>query len=143
MSEQITWNSIFGLVGVVIGFVLSQLTDLMKNKRRKKLIKKAVIRELSIIKKTLSEGSKKGNKIPNAEFPLITETYDSVKVELASFLKPDSLAIVQRTYEEIKKLNSEGGGHLVIPPGLDHLYQFTNFDKVIAFVDDSITHLSS
>jgi len=105
------------------------------------VVKKAMINELSIIRKTLSDGRERGNKIPNAQFPLVTHTFDSVKVELASFLKPDSLAIVQRTYEEIRKMNSEGGGHIVIPPGLDHLYQFTNFDKVITLIDDSITRL--
>ena len=84
--------------------------------------------------------SKKKNKIPDERFPLITEAYDSVRVELASFLKPDSLAIVQRTYEEIRKMNLEGHGHIQIPPST-HLYQFTDFKKLIALIDDSVTRL--
>ena len=141
MSEQIPWSPILAVLGVVIGWGLSQLTDLVKNRHGKGTIKKALINELSITRKTLSDGKEKGNKIPNAQFPLLTQTYDSVKIELASFLKPDSLAMVQRTYEEIRKMNSEGGGHIILPPELVHLYQFTNFDKIISMIDDSLARL--
>lgn len=143
MSEQIPqipWNGILAIIGVGVGFLLSQLTDLIKNMRRKCVIKRALINELSIIRKTLDDGRKRENRISNEHFPLITETYDSVWIKLASFLKPDSLAVVQRTYQEIKKMNSEGGGHLVMI-GLDHLYQFTDFNKIIALIDDSVTRL--
>lgn len=143
MSEQIPqipWNGILAIIGVGVGFLLSQLTDLTKKMRRKSLIKKALINELSIIRKTLDDGRKRENRISNEHFPLITETYGSVWIELASFLKPDSLAVVQRTYQEIKKMNSEGDGHLVMI-GLDHLYQFTDFNKIIALIDDSVTRL--
>ena len=75
------------------------------------------------------------------DFPFIIETYNSIKIELASFLKPESLAIVQRTYEEIRKMNMEGRGHLVIPPNLDHIFQFTDFNKLIALIDDSVNQL--
>jgi hypothetical protein len=142
MSEQIPWNSIIAVIGVGIGWLLSQLTDSMKNWRRKTMIKRALINELSIIRRTCSDALKgEKNQIPDEQFPFITETYDSVKIELASFLKLDSLATVQRTYEEIKKLNSEGRGHIVIPPELDHIFQFTDFNKLITLVDDSVTRL--
>jgi len=104
-------------------------------------IKKALINELSIIRKTFSDASKKENRIPDERYPFIMETYNSVKIELASFLKPESLAIVQRTYEEIRKMNSEGRGHLTFPPNLDHLFQFTDFNKLVALIDDSVTRL--
>jgi len=98
MSERIPWEPILPLIGVGIGFLLSQLTDLIKNKRRKALIGRGLINKLSIIQKTLSDALKKKEpRISDEQIPLITETYDSVKIELASFLKPDSLAIVQRT----------------------------------------------
>ena len=132
---------ILPLIGVGVGFLLAQLTDLMKNRRRKALIKKALINELSIIRKTLSDAPKKQNRIPDERFPLIMGTYNSVKIELASFLKPDSLAVVQRTYEEIRKMNSEGRGHIVIAGSLDHIFQFTDFNKLVALIDDSITRL--
>jgi|SRR3972149_5635470 len=141
MSEQILWNGILAVIGVGIGFLLSQLTDLMKNSRRKGVIKKALINELSIIRKTLSDGLERENRISNQQFPLITDTYDSVRIELASFIKPDSLAVVQRTYQEIRKMNSEAGGHIVIAGSLDHIYQFTDFNKVITLIDDSVTRL--
>lgn len=142
MSGQIPWDSITAVTGVGIGWLLSQLTDSMKNWRRKTMIKRALINELSIIRRTCSDALKgKKNRIPDEQFPFITETYDSVKIELASFLKSDSLATVQRTYEEIRKLNSEDRGHIVIPPELDHIFQFTDFNKLITLVDDSVTRL--
>jgi hypothetical protein len=109
MSEQIPWNGILTVIGVGIGYSLSQLTDLVKNMRRKSSIKKALTNELFIIRKTLDDGRKMGNRISDERFPLIMETYDSVRIELASFLKPDSLAVVQKTYQEIRKINSVGG----------------------------------
>jgi len=142
MSEQVPWVSIIAILAVVIGWLLSQLTDSIRNKRRKTMIKRALINELSIIRKAFSSTLKKGeNRITDEQYPFITETYDSVRIELASFLKPDSLANVQRTYEEIKKLNSEGRGHITIPPNLDHIFQFTDFNKLITLIDDSIAQL--
>lgn len=142
MSEQIPWESIIALIGVGIGWLLSQLTDSIKNRRRKTMIKRALINELSVIRNAFSGALKKGeNRITDEQYPFITETYDSVRIELASFLKLGSLAKVQRTYEEIKKLNSEGRGHITIPPNLDHIFQFTDFNKLITLIDDSIAQL--
>lgn len=142
MSEQIPWSSIIALIGVGFGWLLSQLTDSVKKWRRKTMIKVALINELSIIRKTCSDALEgKKNRLSDEQFPFITETYDSIKIEIASFLKPDSLAKVQRTYEEIKKLNSEGRGHIVIPPQLDHIFQFTDFNMLITLIDGSITRL--
>lgn len=141
LSEQILWGPLLGLIGVVIGFLLSQLTDLIKNRRRKTLIKKALINELSIARKTLSDAPEGENRIPDEQTPFITETYDSVRTELASFLKPYSLSKVQRAYEEIRKLNLDGRGHIVFPGSLDHLYQFADFKKLVALIDDSMTEL--
>jgi hypothetical protein len=142
MSERIPWESIFAVIGVAIGWLLSQLTDSIKNGRRKTMIKRALINELSIIRIAFSGVLKKGeNRIPDEQYPFITETYDSAKIELASFLKLDSLVKVQRTYEEIKKLNSEGRGHIVIAGSLDHIFQFTDFNKLITLIDDSIAQL--
>jgi hypothetical protein len=141
MSEQIPWGPILGIIGVAVGFLLSQLTDSIKNRRRKALIKRALINELSIVRKTLSDAPESENRVPDEQTPFITEIYDSVKTELASFLKPDSLSKVQRTYEEIRKLNLEGRGHIVMAGSLDHLYQFTDFKKLIALIDDSLTQL--
>jgi hypothetical protein len=123
MSEQIPLESIFAVMGVVIGWLLSQLTDSIRNERRKTMIKRALTNELSIIRKAFSDALKKDNRVPDVQYPFIIETYDSARIELASFLKPDSLAKVQRTYEEIRKLNCEPDkrGHLVIPPNLDHI----------------------
>ena len=142
MSEQIPWESIIALIGVGIGWLLSQLTDSTKNKRRRTMIRRALVNELSIIRKAFSGALKKEeNLITDEQYPFITETYDSVKMELASFLKPDSLAKVQRTYEEIKKLNSEGRGHIVIAGSLDHIFQFTDFNKLVTLIDNSIAQL--
>ena len=142
MSEQIPWGSIIAVIGVGIGWLLSQLTDSTKNRRRRTMIRRALVNELSIIRKAFFGALKKGeSRITDEQYPFITETYDSVRIELASFLKLDSLAKVQRTYEEIKKLNSEGRGHITIPPNLYHIFQFTDFNKLITLIDNSIAQL--
>jgi hypothetical protein len=134
-------KDILPIITLIIGFFLSQSTDLMKNWKRKRLVKKALINELSIIRKTLSDALQGGEqRISDDQYPLITETYDSTRVDLASFLKLDSLTVVQRTYQEIRKMNSEGGGHIVIPPS-SHLFQFIDFNNIIALIDDSISQL--
>ena len=142
MSEQIPWEAIIAVIGVGIGWLLSQLTDSTKNRRRRTMIRRALVNELSIIRKAFSGALKKEeNLITDEQYPFITETYDSVKMELASFLKLDSLAKVQRTYEEIKKLNSKGQGHIVIAGSLDHIFQFTDFNKLVTLIDNSIAQL--
>jgi hypothetical protein len=105
------------------------------------MIKKALINELSIIRKAFSDALQNKNRITDEQYPFITKICDSVKVELASFLKLNSLAKVQRTYEGIKKLNSEGRGHIVIAGSLDHIFQFTDFNKLITLMDNSIAQL--
>jgi len=139
MSELII--PILPVIGVVIGFLLAQLTDLGKKRRRQTSIKKALINELTIIRKTLSDAPENENRIPDKQHPFIIETYNSVRTELASFLKPESLSIVQRTYEEIRKMNLEGRGHIVIAGSLDHIFQFTDFKKIIELIDDAVTQL--
>lgn len=146
MSEQIPLESIIAVIsaviGVVIGWLLSQLTDFIKNRRRRTIIKRALINELSIIRKAFYDALVTNeNRIPDKQYPFITVAYDSVKTELASFLKPDSLAKVQRTYEEIKKLNSEGRGHLTIAGSLDHIFQFTDFEQLNKLIDASLVQL--
>lgn len=147
MSEQSLWELrlwelFLVIVGVLIGFLLSQIPEWMKNRKREKVIRKALVNELSIIRKTLSNGlkSKDQNRISDEQYPLLTQAYDSVKTELASFLKPESLSKVQRTYEEIGKMNLGGRGHIVIPPS-SHIFQFTDFHQIITLIDDSIAQL--
>nr|MDO8089264.1 hypothetical protein [Candidatus Sigynarchaeota archaeon] len=111
MNEQISWNAVSAIIGVIVGFVLYEVAEWWKNKRKKNIIKQALLNELAVIRDTFSESlDKTDNKglcnIPPHKFPFITETYDSIKVELASVLKPSQLAAIQRIYHEIKKLNS-------------------------------------
>ena len=136
---QIPWDSIVTLVAVGIGWLLSQLTDLIKKRQRGTTIKKALVNELSIIRKTFSEALLNKNRIPDEQYPFITTTYDSVRIELASFLEPDSLAKVQRTYEEINKVNSESGD--VPCDSSDHLFFEIGFKKLIKLIDEAIALL--
>lgn len=143
-TPQIPWNSIVTLIAVGIGWLLAQSTDFVKTWQKRKTIKKALVNELSIIRKTFSDALERGEHkrwILDEEYPFITEVYDSVKIELASFLKPDPLAKVQRTYKEIKKLNMGAGDHTVMGLSLNHLFPMANFDKLILFIDDAIAKL--
>lgn len=142
MSLQTVFEVIIALSGVMIGWLLSQLTDFNKDRQKRLKIKKALINELSIIRKAFeSTLETKNNHIPDEQYPFITANYDSVKTELSSFLKPDSLAKVQRTYEEINKLNSEGRHHPFWAGSLAHTFQFTDFNKLIKLIDESILEL--
>ena len=143
-TPQIPWNSIVTLIAVGIGWLLAQSTNFVKNWQKRNTRKKAVINELSIIRKTFDDAlSMEESKrwIVDEQYPFITETYDSVKIELASFLKPDSLAKVQRTYKEIKKLNMGAGGHILMSISLNHLFPTANFNKLISLIDDAIAQL--
>jgi hypothetical protein len=141
---QIPWDSIVTLIAVGIGWLLAQSTDLVKTWQKRKTIKKALVNELSIIRKAFSDALERGEHkrwILDEEYPFITEVYDSIKIELASFLKLDSLAKVQRTYKEIKKLSMGAGDHTVMGLSLNHLFPMANFNKFIKLIDDAITQL--
>jgi len=146
MSEQIPWNLISAIVGVVTGFLLSQVTEVWKNKRKKDTIKKALLNELKVVRETISEAQKRGNAVPMEKFPFITETYDSIKVELASILKPNQLAVLQRTYEEIKKLNlpleRSSSGYIQTVGSTDYIYIENALEKVSKLVETTINQLS-
>lgn len=144
MSE-FPWNSLFTLVGVIVGFTLSQFADLFKNRRRKSLIKKALRNEFSIVKESLIDAQKKESRLAREKFPLVTDTYDSLKVELASLLKPQNLALVHKAYQQIKQLNKPLGaesirGHIIIPSG-PLLYQH-NLNDEITVIEEAINALS-
>ena len=94
MSE-FPWNSAFAIIGVIVGFSLSQVAELIKSVRNKRTIKKALINELSVIKDNLSYAANNDYKLPKDRLPIITEIYDTFKRKLASILKPRQLFIIQ------------------------------------------------
>jgi hypothetical protein len=146
MSEQIPLSSIFALIGVVVGFVLSQLSDVIRGKKRKKMIIKALVNELKVINISLSKASKdKDNRLPFESHPLITDTYDSVKAEIASMLEPAKLAVVQKTYQQIKQFNEPKSakaprGFIAIP-GDGFIYQH-NIEETVQNIEESINALA-
>jgi len=146
MSEQIPWNLMSAIVGIVVGFVLSQVTELWRNKRRKDTIKKALLNELRVIREALSEAQKRSGGVPAERFPFITDTYDSIKVELASILKPNQLAVLQRTYEEIKKLNlpleKSPRGYIQTVGSTDYIYIGNAIAEVSELVEKIIKELN-
>jgi len=136
MSEETILTIVSTFVGIAVGFALSQGSELWKDKRRKENAKKAILTELGIIKQTLLDAQKNNNRVPSTRFPFITETFDSLKIDLASTLEPSQLADVQRTYLEIKKLNSavafrESGSKVFI-------FMVENLKEVSEFVEQTI-----
>ena len=51
MNEQISWNAVSAIIGVIVGFVLYEVAEWWKNKRKKPCQK----RKLSRKRKRLSE----------------------------------------------------------------------------------------
>jgi hypothetical protein len=123
--------------------MLSQLTNWSKNRGRKNIIKKALTHELAIIKDTLEKS--KDQTVPAQQTPFITETYDAVKVELASFLEPMALTTVQRTYEMIRRLNqpiaSTPEGYTIIDQDSNRHYYYADFSLIITYIYQAIMEL--
>lgn len=141
MSESSAlWGVIGTVAGTLIGFTLSQLANWSKNRGRKNTIKKALTHELTIIKDSLEKA--KDKTLPATQTPFITETYDAVKVDLASFLEPESLATVQRTYEMIRKLNqpiaSTPEGFVIVDRDSNRRYHNANFELIITYIYQAI-----
>lgn len=105
MSE-FPWDSTFAIIGVIVGFSLSQVADSVKNERRKRSIKKALFNELSVVKDSLNVAAVNLGNLPKDRLPLITEIYDTSKAKLASILKPEQLLVIQRAYAQIKQVGS-------------------------------------
>ena len=105
-------DGILALAGVVVGFVLSTANESIKEKRKKNSIKKALYNELTNIFSILQNAKNIDESrvtIPNEKFPFILETYNATKAEIASFLNPQDLWLVQRTYAQVEKLNESIG----------------------------------
>lgn len=107
MTEISYIDALLALIGVIVGFALHEARDIIKNTNRKNTIRKALYNELTNILEILQKGEKSDKHlvISTDKFPFIVETYESVKLELASFLKPKELWHIQRTYTQVNKLN--------------------------------------
>lgn len=147
MSE-FPWSSTFAIVGVIVGFFLSQVTDFIRSVRTKEAIKKALITELSVIKDNLSYAVNNNHKLPKDRLPIITDTYDTSKRKLASILKPKQLFITQKTYAQIKQVGSpmEKGntlfrGYIEIPSG-DHVIYQHDLNDEITLLEQAIAELN-
>ena len=134
-------DGIFTLVGVGIGAILTFVSVAIKDKRRQNVIRKALYNELTVVLNILENTDHDDHhmKLPDDKFPFITETYETAKVELASFLKPDDLWIVQKTYARIKNLNEPMSetlteGYLPMAPIGKRYYQLKTVSSITALV---------
>ena len=122
-QTQFPWDSIIPLVGVLIGFFLSQVAESIKNYRRN------------------------GNKVSKEKFPFITEIFDSNMVELASFLKPDQTICLVRAYKQIKKLNTPREkcptGYFQVVGDEDYHFFSETIDGTLELVEEAIAKLSN
>jgi len=147
MSE-FPWDSTFAIIGVIVGFSLSQVADFIKSVRTKRTIKKALINELSVIKDNLSYAVNNDHQLPKDRLPIITEIYDTSRRKLASTLKPKQLFIVQKTYAQIKQVGSpmESGntlfrGYIELAGG-DHVIYQHNLNDEIILLEQAIAELN-
>jgi hypothetical protein len=139
MTELSYIDGLLALAGVVVGFALSSASGIIKDAKRKNTIKKALCNELTNILDILQKAEKSLDSIliSNDKFPFIVETYESVKLELASFLKPSDLWIVQRAYAQVSKLNREKTHEN--PEGFVHPNKFWYDAKSISLTIDLVT----
>jgi hypothetical protein len=147
MSE-FPWDSAFTIIGVIVGFFLSQVTDFVKNIRNKQNIKKALVNELSIIRDSLSYAVDNDHKLPKDRLPIITEVYDTSRHELPSILKPKQLLIITKTYAQIKQVGSPMGsgktlfrGYIELAGG-DHVVYQHDLNDEITLLKQAIVELN-
>jgi hypothetical protein len=127
--SEFPWSETFTIIGVIVGFSLSQCAILIKAQRGKKSLKKALIIELTIAKDNISY-ARQNNRMPKDRLPLITEVYDSNKSKLASVFNAKQLSSLHTAYARIKQVSSPmkngntlSRGYLEIAGGRDVLYQ--------------------
>ena len=151
MSE-IPLSSIITIIGTIaavsVGFMFSQIADLIKSRNRKSQAKKAVINELSVIKDSLSSAKGKGSTVCTVStnnFPFVYDAYDCLKIELASSLKPKNLAALNKAYVRIKELNINAQidrrGYVMMD-NLENVTFVHNVDEDIAIINEAIKALS-
>jgi hypothetical protein len=142
-------NGAMALIGVGLGFSLYQIADLRKEISRKNSLKKALESELSIIRGDLKKAHQNHNVLPYTCLPIITEVYDTSKSKLAEILKPNQLAIIQRTYAQIKELNIYSSkdnavehfrGYDKSMDSDDAIY-FHDLNEEISLIDQTITEV--
>ena len=143
MSE-FPWSPVFTLLGVVVGFGLSEVVSWRRGKKRKEMIRKALHNELAVVYASIVKARDKGNRVAFEDFPFVTDSYDSLKAELASMLNPSELAKVQKAYHQVKTLGMPMGdesqrGFIVIPGG-GLLYQH-DLSEEIKVLEEAISIL--
>jgi hypothetical protein len=104
--SEFPWTSTFTIIGVIVGFSLSQGADLIKNERSKRTIKRALRNELLVVRDSLSIALNNDSRLPRERLPLITETYDTYKSKLPSILNPSQLSVIQKVYLQIKQVGA-------------------------------------
>lgn len=90
---EFPWSETFTILGVIVGFSLSQTAILIKTQKNNRSLKKALINEISVAKDSISYANSI-NKMPKDRLPLITEVYDSNKRKLSSLLNPEQLSVL-------------------------------------------------
>jgi hypothetical protein len=100
------------LAGVIVGFLLAQLSQWWKDNRRSLRIKRSLLAELKAVHITVSKAANEAAKtgghtfaISVYEFPFITATYDAMRPELAGLLGIDTWRKVQEAYRFVPRLN--------------------------------------
>ena len=98
------------LIGIVCGYGASKYMEIKRDQRKHKREVKAVKNELVIVRNLLNtkgEPHEENFYFFQEDFPLVTDTYDCLRTELASWLEPDSFACLTQAYTRVKGLNSK------------------------------------
>jgi hypothetical protein len=145
--SEFPWSGVLALVGVAVGFSLSQIADYSKVRRSRQTLKKALKNELIVLKNSFALAVEK-HQMPKDMLPLITEVYDSSKAELARVFKPEQLSIIQRAYTQVKQagLPMSSGKTLfrgyIEPAGGDHVIFQHDLKQEVAVLDQALTAIS-
>ena len=143
------------IFGIFLGFALAQVGERFKSTRRSNQLKRALLNELSaiheIISKALTANPSPGISgvvISLYDAPLITDTYDSLRTEIASSVSIRTLTDLQSAYRFIAKMNSStenanNFGYIRVIGSTGYVYPETeSISKVDDLVKQAIEDLS-
>ena len=102
-------DGVLALAGVGVGFGLTLINDLFREKRRYRKTKSALFEEISqiqfILKTNAIEFNKDSYQVGDKLLPFITMAYQSLKTDLALILDSRELFAVNLAYRQVEKLN--------------------------------------
>jgi hypothetical protein len=129
-----------GLVGVVVGFLLSYLNEWYRDRRKRSRVINGIAYELNENKLMIESAPIDSTKDEIRLKGFITDIYQVYKVELSLYLKEKTLISIYNVYKEISKFNEpifyrEENGYRV--------YRYSDIKNLLKIIEDTLNLIKS